>query len=355
VGHVSEIPNPGDYMLAYMGEDSVIVMRGRDGEVRIMLNACSHRGMEVCFSQRGNTKVFMCPYHSWSFNDEGRLVGTPLKKDMYGADWDRADYGLKRVKTGFRNGFIFGNFDDSAVSLEEWMGEDFLFYFDAHYAGYEDFVPLSTPNEQLFRSNWKIGVDQNTGDAYHALGTHKAIAEAGVISPSTLRSMCDTLKVSFPGYGHTVMGFGDAATGNMGPDGTKYPWNPKQISTQVIFPASGGAGARIWSPRGPGMHTFWSQVFVHKDTPEAGRRQMRKMIAATVALAIDDADAYESIQKTAQRGFGRHQTMKYNATMETNRPEHWPDVGEVRAGFSRDDGQWSWWLRYFELMTADEA
>ena len=53
VGHVSEIPNPGDYMLSYMGEDSVIVIRGRDNQVRILLNVCSHRGMEVCWGARG--------------------------------------------------------------------------------------------------------------------------------------------------------------------------------------------------------------------------------------------------------------------------------------------------------------
>ena len=355
VGHVSEIPNPGDYMLSYMGEDSVIVIRGRDNQVRILLNVCSHRGMEVCWGARGNTRTFMCPYHSWVFNDEGKLVGAPLKVDMYGKDWDRTDYGLKAVRTDFRHGFIWGNFDDNAVSLEEWMGEDFAFYHDAHYAGYEDYVPLAPAREDIFKANWKIGVDQNTGDAYHALGTHKAIAEAGTLPSNGLRNMCDTLKVTFPGTGHTVMGFG-SAFGAVADDGTeKYPWNPSQIGVQVIFPASGGAGARTWSPRGPGVHTFWSQQLVPSGMAEEARDAMRKMAASLLMLAKDDADAYESIQKSANRGFGRHQTMKYNATQEPNRPDHWPDRGEVRAGFSRDDGQWAWWLQYFDMMTADEG
>jgi phenylpropionate dioxygenase-like ring-hydroxylating dioxygenase large terminal subunit len=354
VGHVNEIPNPGDYMLANMGEDSVIVIRGRDDVVRILLNVCAHRGMEVCWGQRGNTRTFMCPYHSWVFNDTGKLVAAPLKREMYGPDWDRTDYGLKQVRTAFRHGYIFGNFDDTAVSFEDWMGEDFLFYFDAHYEGHEHYVPLTPPTESLFKANWKIGVDQNTGDAYHALGTHKAIAEAGVIPNNGLRNMCDTLKITFPGYGHTVMGFG-SPFGVEGLDGVKYPWHPAQIGVQVVFPASGGAGARTWSPRGPGAHTFMLQTFVAPDVSEPMRDAMRSGIAAQLALAIDDADAYESIQRSANRGFGRHQTMKYNATMPPNRPDHWPDRGEVRAGFSRDDGQWSWWLRYFDMMTADEG
>jgi phenylpropionate dioxygenase-like ring-hydroxylating dioxygenase large terminal subunit len=353
LGHVNEVPNRGDYMLSSMGEDSVIVIRGKDGAIRTLLNVCSHRGMEVCWGQRGNTRTFMCPYHSWVFNDTGKLVGTPLKRDMYGPDWDRTDYGLKNVRTEIRNGHIYGNFDDGAVSLEEWMGEDFLFYYDALYAGYEDYEPLTPPSEGLFRANWKIGVDQNTGDAYHALGTHKAIAEAGVLPANALRNMCDTLKVTFPGYGHTVMGFGSPFGQTEG--GVKYPWNPQQLATQVVFPASGGAGPRTWAPRGPGAHLFMTQMFVKSDMPEEARVQMRRAMAGQLALAVDDADAYESIQKSASRGFGRHQTMKYNATMPPNRPEHWPDHGDVRAGFSRDDGQWSWWLRYFDMLTADEG
>jgi nitrite reductase/ring-hydroxylating ferredoxin subunit len=356
VGHVGEIPNPGDYILSYMGEDSVIVIRGKDGAVRILLNACSHRGMEVCWATRGNARSFMCPYHSWTFSDEGKLVGVPLRRDMYGTDWDRTDYGLKRVKTAICNGFIYGNFDDNAVSFEEWLGEDFLYYHNAHYEGYADYEPLTPAQTSLFRANWKIGVDQNTGDAYHTLGTHKALAEAGVVPASGLRDMCDMVKITFPGKGHTIMSLGAGIQAGKSEDDVKYPWDPKLLATQVIFPASGGAGARTWSPRGPGAHTFITgQIFVPKGMPQEMKEQMRRMAISTFAMLIDDADAYESIQRSSNRGFARHQTMKYNATMEPNRPEHWPDRGEVRAGFSQDDGQWNWWLKYFDMMTAEEA
>ena len=361
VGHASEVPNPGDYILSFMGEDSVIVIRGQDGEIAILLNVCAHRGMEVCWGQRGNARTFMCPYHSWVYNDKGGLVGAPLERQMY-ETWDKSGYGLRRVRTEIRHGYIFGNFDDSAISFEDWLGEDFLFYWDTLHQGHENYEPIGPPSESFQRANWKIGVDQNTGDAYHALGTHKALVEAGVIPSGGLRNMCDTVKVTFPGYGHTVMGFG-SMNGRELPESERYGWNrpdtnevaPGQIGVQVIFPASGGAGARSYSPRGPSAHLFLLQPFVPKDTPEEARQAMRKMFVTSTALAIDDLDAYESIQKSASRGFGRKQTMKYNAAQAPNRPEGWPERGEVRAGFSRDDNQWSWWVRYFEMMTDPEA
>jgi phenylpropionate dioxygenase-like ring-hydroxylating dioxygenase large terminal subunit len=351
VGHVGEIPNPGDYMLSYMGEDSVIVQRGADNEVRILLNACSHRGMEVCWATRGNTRTFMCPYHSWTFNYEGRLVAAPLRTDMYGSEWDRTDYGLEVVRSEIRHGSIWGNFDPNAPSLDEWFGEDFAFYHDNFYEGWEDYEPLSTPKIYHFRANWKVGVDQNTGDTYHLLGTHKTMSEAGFVTTGGMRKMCDGIKITFPGYGHSAWGFG-SPFGLTDDSGVEYPWDPKKIGVQVIFPASGGAGARTWSPRGVGEHVFWLQQFVPKDTAEEAREAMR-------AMQLDgppgDADAYESIQRAANRGHTRHQTMKYNAELEPNRPDHWPDHGDVRVGFSRDDSQWAWWVKYFDVMTEEEA
>ena len=63
VGHESQIPNPGDYFVSSMGEESVILCRDRVGEIHVFLNSCRHRGMKVCRYDEGNTPVFTCPYH----------------------------------------------------------------------------------------------------------------------------------------------------------------------------------------------------------------------------------------------------------------------------------------------------
>ena len=75
VGHESQIPNPGDFLVSCMGEESVLLCRDRAANVHVFLNSCRHRGMKVCRYDEGNTAVFTCPYHGWSYGTDGRLVG----------------------------------------------------------------------------------------------------------------------------------------------------------------------------------------------------------------------------------------------------------------------------------------
>src|SRR4029077_17634744 len=83
IGHESQIPNPGDYAAARMVEEAVILCRDRAGEVHVFLNSCRHRGMKVCRYDEGNTAVFTCPYHGWSYGTDGRLVGVPFFREAY--------------------------------------------------------------------------------------------------------------------------------------------------------------------------------------------------------------------------------------------------------------------------------
>ena len=78
VGHESQIPNPGDFFVSSMGEESVILCRDRAGQIHVFLNSCRHRGMKVCRYDEGSTAVFTCPYHGWSYSTDGRLGRRPL-------------------------------------------------------------------------------------------------------------------------------------------------------------------------------------------------------------------------------------------------------------------------------------
>ena len=65
VAHESQVPGPGDFLTSYMAEDPVIVIRQKDGSVKVLLNQCRHRGMKLCRVDAGRTRGFICSYHGW--------------------------------------------------------------------------------------------------------------------------------------------------------------------------------------------------------------------------------------------------------------------------------------------------
>src|SRR5271154_5301661 len=124
LGHDSEIPEPGDFVTRYMGEDVVIVTRDRTGEIQVLLNSCPHRGMAVCRVDMGSVSTFTCPYHGWSFGLDGGLRGMPVGNEKLEGDmYDKSELGLKRARVGVHVGMIFATFDENAPSLVEWLGE----------------------------------------------------------------------------------------------------------------------------------------------------------------------------------------------------------------------------------------
>ena len=97
IGHESQIPNPGDFFSSRMGEEPVILVRDKAGDIHVFLNSCRHRGMKVCRYESGNTALFTCPYHSWTFSTDGQLRGVPMQKDIYGDCFDKKEWSLIEV------------------------------------------------------------------------------------------------------------------------------------------------------------------------------------------------------------------------------------------------------------------
>ena len=119
VCHESEISQPGEWRtLEYLGE-SVVVIRGDDGEARAFSNVCRHRGSRLVDGTGGCAKVLTCPYHAWSYARDGRLVGVPHRHEYPGLQTEKL--GLHPVAIENWHGFLFVTLEPGAPSVAEMM------------------------------------------------------------------------------------------------------------------------------------------------------------------------------------------------------------------------------------------
>ncbi|GAA0985702.1 aromatic-ring-hydroxylating dioxygenase subunit alpha [Acrocarpospora macrocephala] len=171
VGHESEIEKPGDYVRRTVAGRPLIFLRDSGGEVRVFYNTCTHRGATLCREDSGNTRVFQCFYHAWSFDNTGRLLVTP-GAEGYSSGFRKADYNLRgpaRVD-GYR-GLYFVNFDRDAPDLVDYLGAA-TEYLDLVFDQACDGMRV-VDGSHLYSvgSNWKLMVE-NSMDGYHAPTVH---------------------------------------------------------------------------------------------------------------------------------------------------------------------------------------
>lgn len=219
VAHESEVPDPGDYVTRRMGTDEVIVARGEQGQVAVLLNACTHRGTVLCKADRGNSANFRCGYHGWTFANDGTLRGVPRFRELYGGEFRKEDHPLVRARAGTYRGLVFATFDPTLVPLEEYLG-DLRFYLDtflaASPAGNE-----ATRGSFVFRhqGNWKTEADNFAGDGYHLRYAHRAGFEMGLMGGQAGSTV--GVSVQFP-YGHALRAQHEVTEG----DELRFPGYP---------------------------------------------------------------------------------------------------------------------------------
>jgi phenylpropionate dioxygenase-like ring-hydroxylating dioxygenase large terminal subunit len=165
VCHESEIARPGEWRtLEYLG-DSIIVIRGDDGEVRAFSNVCRHRGSRLVDGTGGCGKVLTCPYHAWSYARDGRLVGVPHRHEYPGLQTEKL--GLFPVALEKWHGFLFVTLEPGAPSVAEMMAP-----FEAEVAAYR-FEELQVMGRVTLRPrplNWKTIADNYSDHLHIAVG-----------------------------------------------------------------------------------------------------------------------------------------------------------------------------------------
>jgi len=165
VCHESEINEPGEWRsLDYLGE-SVIVIRGDDGETRAFSNVCRHRGSRLVDGTGGCAKVLTCPYHAWSYGRDGQLVGVPHRHEY--PDLQTEGLGLHPVPLENWHGFLFITLEPGAPSVTEMMAP-----YDAEVAPYrfEDLRVMGRVTLRPRPLNWKTIADNYSDHLHIAVG-----------------------------------------------------------------------------------------------------------------------------------------------------------------------------------------
>lgn len=165
-GRVDEIPQPGDWKEHRIYDQSFIIARGKDDRIRAFVNSCTHRGNALCVAKKGHSARFTCPYHLWSFNLEGQLVG--MGQPHLVGDLDKKQHGLIQVSADTLAGFIFINPDPDAMPLREYIGEDIVSFLEPYKL--DEMTPVMDVKEAL-ECNWKV-VNDAFQESYHIQGIH---------------------------------------------------------------------------------------------------------------------------------------------------------------------------------------
>ncbi len=190
VGHQSQLAEAGDYFVAEVAGESLIIVRDKGGELHGFYNMCRHRGTRLREDRNGHLPAIQCPYHAWTYGLDGRLIGAPHMDDVPG--FDKSDYPLHRVNLGLWEGFIFVNLaeagaltsilsqrerrkQDGFVSLEDWFAP-----LKGKFSHWN--MSILQPAKRIeydVRANWKL-MFENYSECYHCPGVHPQLQK---ISP----------------------------------------------------------------------------------------------------------------------------------------------------------------------------
>jgi phenylpropionate dioxygenase-like ring-hydroxylating dioxygenase large terminal subunit len=312
VGHESQVPKPGDFVQSRMGEEHVILVRDRKQQIHVFLNTCRHRGMKVCRYDDGNTLLFTCPFHGWSYDTDGRLVGVPNFDNAYHRELDKSAWGLHEVAqmTNYY-GSIWATWDPKAPSFEEYLGafgpsvRRSFEGADGSDNGLEIFNPVQ---KWRLPTNWKFPGFSFLGDHAHGATTHRSTTVAAY-GPQGERNGGDRHgmgerwpsteeEFAIPELGHsghgrlyekpgigpyndtwqTVPGVDDYYREKHAKKAEKYAGQYLHGAQGCVFPnvICGGTRILVWHPQGVGMTESWRLYTVDRDAPKLVKDAVRR-------------------------------------------------------------------------------
>jgi phenylpropionate dioxygenase-like ring-hydroxylating dioxygenase large terminal subunit len=193
VGRDSDIPGPGDYYTINVGAEPLLVIRGEDGEVRVLSGVCQHRGMVVA-EGRGCMQRIRCPFHFWTYSTAGLLLSAPDMTEVAG--FDPAAIALPEIRSAAWEGFRFATFDREQPPLEQRLNRLGSALRNYEIASLRSAAPLEL---ERYECNWKLFSDE----CYHCSFLHARSWHRLYPTPSSrvdTHTPCNDVEAGLIGY-----------------------------------------------------------------------------------------------------------------------------------------------------------
>lgn len=386
IAHESELPSPGDFVQRYIADGRWIVARDAAGTVRALFDSCRHRGTGVCKADKGNAASFRCPYHGWTYKNDGTLIGIPNRDAAFGTALDPHEWGLLNAPhVAVYRGLIFVNLDPDATSLLDYLG-DYRWYIDVNLGAASGMEVIGDPHRSVLPCNWKAGAENFSGDSYHTQFLHKSLTEIGLtgdfasgandVHITDCNGHATSMRRTGPDedtyWGYPPEVHEDFRRGDLNPAqqllarsslnsvGTIFP-NLSWIQLKAKFdpnkPAAGVLSLRQWRPLGPDSIEMWNWLLVPKVVSEAYKAYAYRAGVGTFSpsgnFEQDDAIVWSSIPQVAGTLFARTSGTLLNYQMGLPPADplpiaNWPGPGQA-FGSRLEEGVQRTFLRHWLL------
>lgn len=399
MAHESEIAANGDYVVRAIGEDNFIVSRDEHGEIHVLLDACRHRGVQVCRSDQGNSSHFRCPYHGWTYASDGALIGAPLWKHAL-EGMDKEFNGLLRApKVESFLGLVFASLDPTAPPLEEYLG-GMGWYLSLLFGLDKDGVEvLGPPQRFVVQANWKSGSDNFSGDDYHLGTLHRSVWDIGAFPVAFQDNMMGYHVQAAPGHslsfsmaedpdepGPNFFGFPDSLAEHF--DTTNISEHQLEIARRArvfvgnVFPnfsvlalpmsedgekhaPTGILTMRTWQPKGPGEIEIWNWFLAYKNLSDEQKERTYKAGLGTFSVGgsfeMDDTEPWITVGRTGRSVAAELMHMQLNYTMGmpgvgiAREVDDWPGPGKAYWSRYEEGVQRNLYRYYSALMRAEDG
>jgi apoptosis-inducing factor 3 len=266
----AEVANPGDFIRSNVGPTPVVVTRAADGSINVFENRCVHRASEFCRELSGNTGEFICPYHQWTYDLKGNLIGVPFRRGMAGkggmpADFKVQEHGLRKLNVTTHRGVVFASYEDDMEAFPDYLGPEVLREFEATFDGRK--LKVLGHYRHSLPGNWKL-YHENLKDPYHATLLHTFLVTFGLLVVGNR-----SLMLADPSGRHGVMASAKSDAKTLSGDAKKEMRAYKE-GLKLNEPRFMDFIEEFDSPWSVTMATIWPNLIVQREMNTLGVRQI---------------------------------------------------------------------------------